>query len=104
MLQRGRDQRKGHPGVGRLAPAEAHPLPQHPRDLGDIAVGIRVGGAAPDNDQHGLVHRQFAMLGIGCGHGLRHPLARRLQHLQIDRQFTAIVDMAVVLRGVGVQD
>ena len=38
-----------------LGPAEAHPLPQHAGDLGDVAVGVRVGGTAPYHQQEGVL-------------------------------------------------
>ena len=59
-LQHGVDPRMGDAAVADLGPAEAHALPQHARDLGDVAVGVGVGGAAPDHRQQGLFARNFA--------------------------------------------
>ena len=37
-----------------VSTAEPHALLQHPRQFGHFAVGVRVGGAAPDHDQAGV--------------------------------------------------
>jgi len=55
MLQPRLDQRKGHAGIAGFAPAEAETFPEHAHDLGHVGIGIRVGGAAADHHQQGLV-------------------------------------------------
>ena len=39
------------PLIRRLGPAVAHALPQQPRDLGDVGVGVGIVGAAADDEQ-----------------------------------------------------
>ena len=51
-VERRVDARVRDAAIGRLAPAEPHPLPQHPGDLADVGIGVGVVGAAPDDDQH----------------------------------------------------
>ena len=51
------DARMGDPAVADLGPAEAHALPQHARDLGDVAVGVGIGGAAADHREQGVLAR-----------------------------------------------
>ena len=79
----------GDAAVADLGPAEAHALPQHARDLGDVAVGVGIGGAAPDHHQQGLFARHFA---AGACERLLDPVARRAQQLRVDRQLPAELD------------
>ena len=57
-LERRLDARMGDAAEGDLGPAEAHALPQHARDLGDVGVGVGVVGAAADHDEQRLVARR----------------------------------------------
>ena len=36
MVEAGLDQGEGYAGIAGFGPAKAHPLPQHPRDFGDV--------------------------------------------------------------------
>ncbi len=53
-LQRGCDARMGDAAVGDGTPTETHAFPQHPPDLGDIRIGIRIIGATTDHQQQRL--------------------------------------------------
>src|SRR6185436_3490811 len=59
MLEPGADEREGDDGIAHLGPAKAHAFPQHARDLGDVGVGVGVGGAAPDYHQQRLGARHL---------------------------------------------
>ena len=77
MFERRLDQRKGDAGIGRLGPAEAKAFPQQARDLGDIGIGVGIGGAAADDDQQRLVLRHVlgAASSASC---TRSPAARSI--------------------------
>ena len=96
VLQARLDQGEGDPGIGGLAPAETHALPEHAHHLGDIGVGVGVRGAAPDHDQHGLVQRHLALRLVQ-----RLPDARagRAQQLAVDRQLASVVDLHLGVLG-----
>ena len=95
------DQREGHARIAGLAPAEAEGLPQHAHDLGDVRVGVGIGGAAPDHHQERVVARDAIP---GPGQGLLDPRARGLDQLAIDRQFAAVANADPGMpRFVGVQ-
>ena len=98
------DKREGHTGIADLGPAETHPFPQHAGNLGNVRIGIGVGGAAPDHDKTGIGPINRAMFGIGGRNGLGNAVSGRLQHLQIDRQLAPILDGDTMLGGIGVQD
>jgi len=51
MIERRGDEREGDAGKGDLGPAEAHTLPEEAHDLGDVGIGIGVGGAAANDEQ-----------------------------------------------------
>ena len=103
MLQRRLHQREGHAGVADLAPAEAHPLPQEPRHLRDVAVRVRVRGAPPDHHQQRLVPRHRAVLGVGPGAGLLDPLGGGADHLRVHPQLAPVIHPDPVGPGIGVQ-
>ena len=99
-LEQGIDPRGGDAAVADLGPAEAHALPEHARDLGDVAVGVRVGGAAADHREQGLLGRDR------CGRGRERvgdPVAGGAQELGIEPEVAAEVDPDAVLGGVGVE-
>ena len=50
-VERGADLGVGDAGEGDFGPAVAEAFPQHARQLGDIAVGVGIVGAAPDDQQ-----------------------------------------------------
>ncbi len=94
------DARVGEPAVADLGPAEAHALPQHPRDLGDVAVGVGVRGAAPDHREQrlGARHRGGRLVDR-----FSDPVARRGEQLGVDAEVAAEVDLQAMQGGVGVQ-
>jgi hypothetical protein len=100
VLQRRFDQRKGHPGIGGLGPAEAETFPQHAGDLGDVGVGIGIRRAAPDHDEQRLVARHIAW---AFGDRLLDALGGGAQHLGVDAEFAAIVDADAVGGSIGVE-
>ncbi len=57
MLEAGFDQWEGDARIADLTPAKAHAFPEHPGDLGDIGVRIRVRRAAPDDDKASFMAR-----------------------------------------------
>ena len=101
MLQRRLDERKGDAGIRGFAPAEAHPLPQHAHDLDDIGVGVGIGRSAADDDQQRIVTADPI---AGRRQRLAHPVAGRVQHLQVDAEFPAVVDRQAMARLIGVQN
>ena len=50
-VERRLDQRRGDAAERHLGPAEAHALPQHARELGDVGIGVGVVGAAADDEE-----------------------------------------------------
>ena len=99
-LERAVDARLGDAAEADLGPAEAHALPEHAGDLGDVAVGIRVGGAAADDREQRLLARHVA---AGPGERRLDPVARRAQELGVDAEIAAEADPQPVLGGVAVQ-
>ena len=103
MAQPRLDQREGDARIDRLAPAEAEPFPEHAHDLGDVGIGVGVGGAAPDDDEHRVVERLALSPAIGL-ETLADALAGRPDHLRIDAELAAIANGEIVLGGIGVED
>ena len=101
MVERRQDDGEGDSGIGRLPPAEAEALPDQPHDLGDVGVGVRVGGAAPDEDQRGIAARDGA---ARRRQRALHPFARGADQLEIDAELVAVVDaQPLVPGGVGIE-
>ena len=101
MLEAGPDQRECNAAVADLGPAEAHALPQHPRDLADIGIGIGVGGAAADDHQQGLLPRDPA---CGAGFGLLDALGSDGEQPSVHGEIAAIVDLEIATLGrIGVE-
>ena len=94
------DARMDHPAVADLGPAEVHALPQHARDLGDVAIGVGIGGAAADHREQGLCPRQVRVPG---GERSLDPIARRGEQLWLDAEIAAELDSHAVLGGIGVE-
>ncbi len=46
MFEARLDQRERHARIAGFPPAEAHAFPEHPHDLGNVGIGIRIGRAA----------------------------------------------------------
>ena len=103
MLKAWLDQRESHAGIPNLGPAEAHAFPQHAGNLRDVGVGVRIGSTTPDHDKTGIRPVDGAVFLVGRLDGGGDPVTGRLQHLQIDGQFTAILDGNAVLGRIGVQ-
>jgi hypothetical protein len=76
VAQTFRHQRRGAAGVTDHGGAETHAFFQHPCQFGDVAVGVRIGGAAPDQHQAGIGAPQRLRRG---GFGLHDALLRQLQ-------------------------
>ena len=49
------DEWEGNAGIADLMPAEPDAFMQHPGDFGDVAVGVGIRRAAPDDDEAGVV-------------------------------------------------
>ena len=89
-------QRIGDAGKGDLGPAETHAFPQHARHLGNVGIGVRVIGAAPNHQQQGI----FAADAVApLGLGFLDALAGGGQQLGIDGQFPAITDIQIGIGG-----
>ncbi len=84
------DQRERDARIANLAPAKAHAFPKHAHQLVDVGIGIRIGSAATDHHQQGIGDGNFAMLDIGCVHGLLNTSTGCLDHLEIKTQLAAI--------------
>ena len=67
----------------RLGPAEAHALPQHAGDLGDVGIGVGVVGAAADDDQQRVSARAVRR------HRGGDPVGGGREQLRVDRQIAA---------------
>src|SRR3984893_8413053 len=82
-----------HAGKGELSPAETHLVAQPVRELGDVGVGIRVAGAAPDDDEQGLSAWDRRVL---CRRS--DPVSRCSRQLWADRKIApqADVDLRIV--------
>ena len=100
-LERGIDARMGDAAVADLGPAEAHALPQHARDLGDVAVGVGVGGAAADHHEQGLLPAARRRLPRASAASIRSRAAR--EQLRVDAELAAELDPQAVLGGIGVE-
>ena len=97
---------KGDAGIHRFSPAEAEALHQHPRHLGDVGVGVGIGGSAAHHHQQRVVqgHRlTAAACGISPIQGLPDPGTGRLDHLQIHPQFAAVIHPQAGFSGPGVE-
>ena len=90
VIERRGDQREGDAGIGDLAPAEAHAFPQHAHDLGDVGVGVGIGGAAADDQQQRLGRAAIWRGECLRPSSMRSPAARSI--LQIDAELAAIGD------------
>ena len=80
-VERGVDARMGDAAEGDFGPAEAHAFPQHPRDFGDVGIGVGVVGAASDDDEQRLV--------AGVRRRRRDAVGGGVQQLRVDRQIAA---------------
>ena len=94
--------RKGNSGVGGFAPAKAQPLPEHSSNFGDIAVGIRIGGASAHDDKACFRPGDFASP-VGLGLRARYPLGRRGNQPGIHPEFPSVLDIQTVLGGICVK-
>ena len=102
MLQPRLDQRKGDAGIAGLAPTEAKAFPEQAHDLGDIGIGVGVRCAPAHHHEQGLGHGDVI---AGRGQGLLDAVAGGLQHLGIDGELAAVVNLhGRVLGLVGGQD
>ena len=83
-----RSQRDVDPGMGDAAegdfgPPQTEAFPQHAGEFGDVGVGVRVVGAAPDHNKQGLAERYSAA--GRCS----DTIGRGLQQLRVDPEITA---------------
>ena len=104
MLQTGLDQREGHAGIPDLAPAKAHALLQHPRNLGHVAIGIRVRCTTTDHNKAGVGQGQRTMGSIGLIDRLLNTARGGGDHFGINAQFAAILHGNAMFGTIGVQD
>ena len=88
-LQGDVDPRVGDAAVADLGPAEAHALPEHARDLGDVAIGVRVRGAAADHREQRLRRRDRDRR---SRERRLDPVAGRAQQLGVEPEVAAEVD------------
>ena len=103
MCQARFNQRECDTGVADLVPAKADTFVQHTCDFGDVAVGVGVGCAAPDDHKAGVMQMHLAVFGIGRGDSILDAACGGGDHFGVNAQFAAIADGDAVLRGVGVQ-
>ncbi len=99
-LQHSVDARLRDPAIADLGPAEAQALPKHPGELADIAVSVRIGGAAADHREQRLAARHR---GRRRRQARLDPILRRLQQLRIDAEVPAEGDRQAMLGGIAVQ-
>jgi len=102
MFETGAHQRKRDAAITDFHPAKAHAFPQHPRNLGDIAVGVGIGGAAPDDDKQRIRTRDPAGGGL-----LRRldPFSRDFQKFWINGKIAPVLDGAIpMLRLIGIEN
>ena len=92
----GVDARLRDAAEARLGPAEAHPLPQHARDLGYVGVGVGVACAPADHHQERLVPLDAVRSGPLGGFDA---VARSPQELRVDGQIAAVVDGDIRILG-----
>ncbi len=97
------DQWKRYPGISDLAPAEPHALPEHARDLGDIAVRVRIRCPATDDNERRLSNRNGAETMISIFDGLPNPVARGQHHLGVDPKLSSVSDLESVFSCVRVE-
>ena len=102
--QAGFDQRKGNAGKADLKPAEAKTFVQHPGDFRDIAIGVGIGCAAPDDDEAGVVAGDRAVPGIGLRQRVFDTLPGGGDHPGVDAQFAPVMDVDIVSGGIGVEN
>ena len=89
LLQRRLDQREGDAGIGGLGPAEAKALPEHARDLGDVGIGVGIGGAAADDDEQRLVRAASPSRGV---ERLADARAGGADHARVEAELAAVFD------------
>ena len=97
MAQAWLHQGKGDPGIDRFAPTKAKAFHQHPGHLGDVGIGIRIGGPSPHYHQQGV-----AEIGSSTDR-LPNPRPGRLDHLEVDPKLPAVVDLEAGFGGIGVE-
>ena len=90
LLQRRLDEREGDAGIGGLRPAEAKPLPEHARDLGDVGIGVGIGGAAADDDEQRFVQRDIARRRV---ERLADAVAGGAEHFRVEPELAAVFDL-----------
>ena len=89
MTQPGFHQWKRDSRINGFSPAEAKTLHQHPGDLGNVGIGVRVGGTTSDNHKHGV-----GEVNTGCPvQSLLNPSSCRGDHQPVHAEFTAVVDL-----------
>ncbi len=103
MFQAWFDQRKRHPGISDLAPAEPHALPEHSRDLGDITVRVRIRCPTPDDNKRRFGNRNEAETMICIFDRLPNPDARSQHHLGVDPKLSSVSDLKSVFSCVRVE-
>src|ERR1700730_5292595 len=82
------DARLSDAGEGDFSPAETHFVAQLVREIGDVGVGSRVAGAAPDDDEQGLGAWDRRVL---CRRS--DPVSRRSRQLWADRKIASQADV-----------
>ena len=111
MAQAGFHQGEGDTGIHRFTPTKAKPFHQHPRHLGDIGIGIGIGGPPSHHHQQGVAEGwALAFLERTRCPALGRPIegftdagTGRLDHLEIHAELTAVVDLEPGLGGIGVE-
>ena len=104
MFKAGLDKREGHAGIADFGPAEAHAFPQHPGNLGNVGICVRVRCTAADDHEAGVRPVDRAVRGVRLVKRLGDTVACRLQHLKIDRKLAAILDGDAMLGGIGIEN
>ncbi len=108
MAQTGLHQGEGDAGVKGLSPAEAQALHQHARHLGDVGIGVGIGGSPTHHHQQGVVQGHGRPAGgpvipIGLRQGFADPRAGGLNHLQIHAELAAVLHLQAGLAGIGIE-
>src|SRR5919106_2218600 len=99
-VEQGIHARMSDAAVADLNPTEARALPQHARNLGDVAVGVRIGGATTDHGEQGVLARHRP--GRARERSL-YSFEGGAQQLGIDAEVAPELHRHAVLGGVGIE-
>jgi len=94
------DPRVSNAAIADFHPTDAGPLPEHARQLADIAVGIRVRGAPADHRKERVLRKDIL---FSSGQRFIDTNLGGLQQLRIDAEIAAELDLDAVFVGILVE-